>query len=926
MRDTLTSSSQHQARLFASTLRERPPPPVRNVLALTSAPSVELPSMAQVLAPEASDPRTVVSPIIPEVLVETLVSFDLLDDWTHIVYIAGEQATGRFSQAYTPNELEALIGPFRTSPLGLVPKPGSNSFRLVQDMSYPRNSDVPSVNAQLNSDDFPTEWGTFADTAELILSLPEGCKAATFDISAAYRITPVFPAQQNSLCLYWDNMVYVDRAVCFGLSTSAGVFGSIADMLVAIYKKWGVRGLLKWVDDFFAIRFPDQSWTEEEFVALTGAFGIPWSIKKTRCFSHIQQYIGFLWDLARKVVSMPPVKLESVVEILKGWRIPGARFLESQALSLQGKLIHISCIYPLIRPFISSSGVFARLFRSSSAKLSVPNFVDADISWILWLLDILPNEMPLVSPGPIDLGWWGDASSSYGVAIVVGDYWAVWTWAPGFKVGPKCEFDILWAETVAVELALQAVIHLGLHVSKPKWSTFRLRSDNLGVVGCLRKGRSSVSGRYSSLSGEISSHLQGLVYPTSPTSCGQTQASIFAYPVIRAQRIVPSITPGSDRVVEDISSLVLQPSPLRPDCAAGERMFKWKGISSPPNPVLDVPVLLYLHQLATSNSLGDPGSVGSALRKYHIFCDVFSVAEKDRIPASPPLLHSFALWAATDPDPSDPAFPCNIPWETVAVDTVLKYLSGIRAWHLAQGWRPPLSENDFATIRFSSRGLARIQGTRRLKPPCPPITIPMMRALLLSLNLEDGFDACLWAACTCAFWGLMRWGEVSVRSRPSFSPNSSITRADAHLLVDSLGKEYIRLDLPKAKTAEPGRSQSVFLPTGGDLCPAAALINLERVVPASGRDPLFSWKDNSGSICPLVRKSSLSRVNSVFASMGWGNAFGHSFRIGGASYLLAQGVSPEIVRIAGRWRSLAYELYIRSFQDIFSKHISCVTS
>ncbi|KAF5366868.1 hypothetical protein D9757_011918 [Collybiopsis confluens] len=957
MRDTLTSSSQHQARLFASTLRERPPAPVRNVLALTSAPSVELPSMAQVLAPEASDPRTVVSPIIPEVLVETLVSFDLLDDWTHIVdgvsngtefissYIAGEQAAGRFSRAYTPNDLEALIGPFRTSPLGLVPKPGSNSFRLVQDMSYPRNSDVPSVNAQLNSDDFPTEWGTFADTAELILSLPEGCKAATFDISAAYRITPVFPAQQNSLCLYWDNMVYVDRAVCFGLSTSAGVFGSIADMLVAIYKKWGVRGLLKWVDDFFAIRFPDQSWTEEEFVALTGAFGIPWSIKKTRRFSHIQQYIGFLWDLARKVVSMPPAKLESVVEILKGWRIPGARFSESQALSLQGKLIHISCIYPLIRPFISSSGVFARSFRSSSAKLSVPNFVDADISWILWLLEILPNEMPLVSPGPIDLGWWGDASSSYGVAIVVGDYWAVWTWAPGFKVGPKCDNtprpSRLQAKVVNISASFGQFGGCRLFEERKvkKSISERDTKEDICIVGSSfspnfsrtrrflgQHLRSSVSGRYSSLSGEISSHLQGLVYPTSPTSCGQTQASIFAYPVIRAQRIVPSITPGSDRVVEDISSLVLQPSPLRPDCAAGERMFKWKGISFPPNPVLDVPVLLYLHQLATSNSLGDPGSVGSALRKYHIFCDVFSVAEKDRIPASPPLLHSFALWAATDPNPSDPAFPCNIPWETVAVDTVLKYLSGIRAWHLAQGWCPPLSENDFATIRFSLRGLARIQGARRLKPPRPPITIPMMRALRLSLNLEDGFDACLWAACTCAFWGLMRWGEVSVRSRSSFSPNSSITRADAHLLVDSLGKEYIRLDLPKAKTAEPGRSQSVFLPTGGDLCPAAALINLERVVPASGRDPLFSWKDNSGSIRPLVRKSSLSRVNSVLASMGWGNAFGHSFRIGGASYLLAQGVSPEIVCIAGRWRSLAYELYIRSFQDIFSKHISCVTS
>ncbi|KAG1872169.1 hypothetical protein F4604DRAFT_1513590, partial [Suillus subluteus] len=50
------------------------------------------------------------------------------------------------------------------------------------------------------------------DLTELILSLPPGCVAVTFDISAAYRITPIHPSQQNSLCVYWRGIVYVDRA------------------------------------------------------------------------------------------------------------------------------------------------------------------------------------------------------------------------------------------------------------------------------------------------------------------------------------------------------------------------------------------------------------------------------------------------------------------------------------------------------------------------------------------------------------------------------------------------------------------------------------------------------------------------------------------------------------------------------------------
>jgi hypothetical protein len=101
---------------------------------------------------------------------------------------------------------------------------------MIQDYPFPCNDPkFSSVNSFINSDDFPTMWGTFDSMADLILSLPNGCVAATFDISAAYRITPVNPSQleQNSLCIFWDGMVYVNRALMFGLTSSAGVFGSV---------------------------------------------------------------------------------------------------------------------------------------------------------------------------------------------------------------------------------------------------------------------------------------------------------------------------------------------------------------------------------------------------------------------------------------------------------------------------------------------------------------------------------------------------------------------------------------------------------------------------------------------------------------------------------------------------------------------------
>ena len=152
---------------------------------------------------------------------------------------------------------------------------------MIQDMSYPRdNPTTPLVNLGTDSDNFPTAWGSFDQTVALVLSLPPGCLAATFDISTTYHITPVHPDQQQHLCMLWKDHVYVDRAVMFGLSSSAGVFGSIGDMLVAIYEKASFFPLLKWVDDFFVICLLDQSWMEEEFMGLTGVFSVPWSPKK----------------------------------------------------------------------------------------------------------------------------------------------------------------------------------------------------------------------------------------------------------------------------------------------------------------------------------------------------------------------------------------------------------------------------------------------------------------------------------------------------------------------------------------------------------------------------------------------------------------------------------------------------------------------
>lgn len=407
-------------------------------------------------------------------------------------YILGERTARRYSEPFEPAELKALIGPFCMSPLGLVPKPHTGSFRMIQDMSFPwNNPGLLSVNAEVSSDDFPTIWGDFDSTSQLILTLPDGCQAATFDISAAYRLTPIRPQQQNSLCVYWEGKVYVDRALMFGLTSSAGVFGSIADMLVAIYEQAGFGPICKWVDDFFVVLLPGASWTELEFISLTAAFGVPWSHAKTRPLASVQRFIGFDWDLVNRTVALPPEKLRRMRDLVCKWQQTGLLYCKREAESLHGKLVHVSCILPLIRPFLRSVSVFAGSFETARAKRPLPPSMIADLSWVAFLLVSLPNVLPLMSPDIIDIQWWGDASSSFGIGIAISHFWAVWKWAPDFKVGPGRDFDIGWAEAIAIELGLRIAIVTGLLRSPDRArSCFLVRSDNSGVVAVMNKGRS----------------------------------------------------------------------------------------------------------------------------------------------------------------------------------------------------------------------------------------------------------------------------------------------------------------------------------------------------------------------------------------------------------------------------------------------------
>lgn len=176
--------------------------------------------------------------------------------------LARELTTGRYIGPFTHNNLLHLLGPFQSSPISIIPKPGKpGKFRVIQNFSFPLAPSTiypnRSINSSVNSDDFPCTWGTFDTICTIIRSLPPGSQAATRDVAEAYRTIPLHASQWAAAVVRLpDGDFCIDTCVAFGMGPSAGAYGHIADAGVDLLRAAGLGPLAKWVDDhiFFRVR------------------------------------------------------------------------------------------------------------------------------------------------------------------------------------------------------------------------------------------------------------------------------------------------------------------------------------------------------------------------------------------------------------------------------------------------------------------------------------------------------------------------------------------------------------------------------------------------------------------------------------------------------------------------------------------------
>ena len=228
--------------------------------------------------------------------------------------------TGPFSKSH----LEYLIGPFQSSPLGVVPKAGSpREFHIIQDLSFLWDGNIPSVNSSIYPNKFPCEWGTFSKILILVMDAPPGTHAATLDAATAFQWPPpnkiplllcgmedillsvvlhsVLPVLQVSLAtsqMHWSPCTRLE----VGLQSRSGSTTSFS--FTTLTSKEVVHHPIATLDNIYLLMEP---------------LGWPWKLSKTRPFTNTFLYLGFYWNITEQMVAVPENKCTKFIEKLATW-------------------------------------------------------------------------------------------------------------------------------------------------------------------------------------------------------------------------------------------------------------------------------------------------------------------------------------------------------------------------------------------------------------------------------------------------------------------------------------------------------------------------------------------------------------------------------------------------------------------------------
>jgi hypothetical protein len=302
-----------------------------------------------------------------------------------------EVAAGWYSQNFGPNLLPGMY----CSPIHTVPKPGTNTLRLINDQS---DGDF-SPNSMISHDDIA---GTCMDG---IKSLGASLRAFRkehgdhvqliiykSDIQGAYRNIPLAPLWQLKQAVAFEDRRHIDRCNCFGCRGSYYVYLAFISFVcwIALHVK-GIQHLKCYIDDncSFALlgdvkyypRYKRYFPTDQtKLLELWDELGLPHKEKK-QIYGPIIPFIGFDIDPNAMTVSISSERRHDLLDKVRDFAKSGKRRSLKDFQSIAGHVNWSLAVFPLLKPALSA--IYAKMANNTQlmASVRINNAVREELLW-----------------------------------------------------------------------------------------------------------------------------------------------------------------------------------------------------------------------------------------------------------------------------------------------------------------------------------------------------------------------------------------------------------------------------------------------------------------------------------------------------------------------------------------------------------------
>ncbi|KNF00883.1 hypothetical protein PSTG_05775 [Puccinia striiformis f. sp. tritici PST-78] len=387
---------------------------------------------------------------------------------------------------FTHDEASNKFGFFRSNPLGSVVN-SDGKIRPINDLSHPKkDKNIASVNSFVNKLDYTTTWDDFKVVANFFRSNEGPVELAIFDWEKAYRQIPTLKSQWPFLMV--QDLVgglYVDTRITFGGVAGCGSFGAPADAWKRLMEhEFDVVKVFRWVDDNLFVKSPLASVSIKDVVSRSLELGVATNKEKCSDFSDEQKYIGFIWNGKDSTVRLPTAKLEERKNQIATFLVAGTQFKFNEVEILAGRLNHVAFLLPQLRCYLRGVYRWMNEWKKHEAPRNVPEDVFEDLSFWLQSLQTFENTRLAPIPTPTEIQWVGDASTSFGIGVLIGNRWGQLQMKESWQQGGN---GIAWLETVAIRIGIVMLQEIGI---ARKGSNLIVYTDNTTTESVLSSRKS----------------------------------------------------------------------------------------------------------------------------------------------------------------------------------------------------------------------------------------------------------------------------------------------------------------------------------------------------------------------------------------------------------------------------------------------------